>query len=61
MLKALPDRRLDEPTQVTLIMNIDLRSTELRSWATQAVAQLVQILLEHKGALLLNLKKLGEV
>ena len=60
-LDVPPDRRLDEPTQVTLSVNVDLRSTELRSWATQDVAQLVQILLEHKGALLLNLHKLGEV
>ena len=59
-LDVPPDRRLDEPTQVTLIVNVDLRSTELRSWATQDVAQLVQILLEHEGALLLNLQQLGE-
>ena len=50
-LDVPPDRRLDEPTQVTLIVKVDLCSTELRSWATQNVAQLVQILLEHEVAL----------
>ena len=54
-LDVRPDRRLDEPTQVTLIVNVDLRSTKLRSWATQSVAQLVQVSLEHEVALLLNL------
>ena len=56
-----PDRRLDKPAQVTLIVHVDLCSTELRSWATQDVAQLVQVLLEHVLTLLLNLQKLGEV
>ena len=42
-------------------MNVNLRSAELRSWATQNAAQLVQVLLEHEIALLLDLQKLGEV
>ena len=60
-LDVPPDRRLDEPTQVTLIVNVNLRSAELRSWATKNVAQLVQVLLEHQIASRLNLQKLSEV
>ena len=56
-----PNRRLDEPTQVTLIVNVDLRSTELRSWATQNVAQLVHVPLEHEITGHLNSQELGEV
>ena len=60
-LDVPPDRRIDELAQVPLVMNVNLRSTELRSWATQNVTQLVEVLLEHQLAIRLNLQNLGEV
>ena len=60
-LNPASDGRLDEPGQVPITEGIDLSSLKLWNRASQSLAQLVQVLLEHQQAVLPNLDELGDV
>ena len=61
VLNPSSDRGLDQPAESVTIGSINTSSLDLWDWSAKVLAQLVEVTLKHKSALLQHLVKLGEV